>query len=289
MVDNHINNSKVGQEQVHELLFGERLSWQAIIYDLINTEQLDPWHIDICLLANKYLEKVREMEEANFFVSSKVLLAASLLLRLKSEILLNNDLRNLDDILYGREEEKKYVQERIELEDEIPELIPRTPLPRTRKVTLQELMIALGTAIKTETRRIKRVVVDRRRELDTIGLLPVKRIDVSKQIKEVYQKLRELFKGKEERVAFSEFVGKSADEKIANFIPLLHLDSQHKVLLEQDEHFSEIYIWLKEIYEKKHAALLEIWRKEAAEALEEEAREAMEKAELREDLSNEKQ
>ena len=29
---------RVDQEQIHSLLFGETLSWQAIIYDLINTE-----------------------------------------------------------------------------------------------------------------------------------------------------------------------------------------------------------------------------------------------------------
>ena len=93
---------KVGQEQIHGLLFGNNLNWQSIIYDLINTEQLDPWGIDICLLANKYLERVQALEEANFFISSKVLFAASLLLRIKSEILLNQYLPSLDEILFGK-------------------------------------------------------------------------------------------------------------------------------------------------------------------------------------------
>src|SRR3990167_11480127 len=93
---------KVGQEQIHGLLFGDQLSWQAIIYDLINTEQLDPWDIDLVVLSVKFLEKVRELEEANFFVYSKVLFAASLLLRIKTEIVLNQYLPNLDDILFGR-------------------------------------------------------------------------------------------------------------------------------------------------------------------------------------------
>ena len=59
----------VGQEQIHGLLFGEKLSWQAIIYDLINTEQLDPWNIDISLLSNRYLGKIKELEGHNFFIS----------------------------------------------------------------------------------------------------------------------------------------------------------------------------------------------------------------------------
>jgi segregation and condensation protein A len=261
--------NQVGQEQIHGLLFGDKLSWQAIIYDLINTEQLNPWDVDICLLSQKYLEKVRELEEANFFVSSKVLLASSLLLRIKSEILLHQDLKDLDDVLYGREKDKKYVQERIELEDDVPELVPRTPLPRGKKVSLQELMVALGKAIKTETRRIKRVVVDRQREIDTMGFLPVKKIDIGEQINSVYTKLKELFKGQEDKLAFSSFSGESFDERVAHFIPLLHLDNQHKVLLEQDEHFGEIWVWLKELHNKKHAALLEVWRKEVEESMDE--------------------
>ncbi len=266
---------KVSQEQIHGLLFGEKLSWQAIIYDLINSEQLDPWDIDISLLSNKYLEKVREFEEANFFVSSKVLLAASLLLRMKSEILLNEDMKSLDDILFGRKEEgKKYLQERIELEEDVPELIPRTPLPRFRKVSLQELMSALGKAINTETRRIRKVVLGRQHEIEAGIALPRGTINLRDAIRDVYHKLKGLFSNRDDKLAFSEFV--SSDEKsdkINNFVPLLHLDNQQKVVLEQESHLSEIQIWLKKLYDKKNAALLKLWEKEAEEGFAEELKE----------------
>lgn len=274
-------NEKVGQEQIHGLLFGDKLSWQAIIYDLINTEQLDPWDVDICLLSNKYLERVRKLEEANFFVSSKVLLAASLLLRIKSEILLNHYIPGLDDILFGKQEEKKYVQEKIEFDDDVPELIPRTPIPRGRKVSLQELMSALGKAIKTETRRIKRVVVDKQREFDTMGVIPRGVIDLREQIGVFFRKLKDYFSSsKEERVAFSNFAGKNAEEKISLFLPLLHLDNQHKILAEQDAHFEEIWIWLKHVYDKRHANVLEEMRKEAEESLKSDLIEEAKESEL---------
>jgi len=261
---------KVGQEQIHGLLFSDKLSWQSIIYDLINTEQLNPWDVDICLLANKYLKKVGELEEANFFVSSKVLLAASLLLRIKSEILLEQYIPGLDEILFGRKEEKQYIQERIEFDDDIPELIPRTPLPRGRRVTLQELVSALGKAIKTENRRINRTAIDRQREFDAMAVIPKKKINLQREIKILYDKLRYLSEEKGvERVAFSSFSGESHEDKINNFLPLLYLDSQHKVLAEQENHFDEIWIWLKEVYEKKHTGILEQMRKEAQEAMEE--------------------
>ncbi|MBU0760344.1 MAG: segregation/condensation protein A [Nanoarchaeota archaeon] len=258
--------NKVGQEQIHGLLFGNQLSWQSIIQDLINSEQLDPWDIDLSLLTQKYLEKIHELEEANLFISSKVLFAASLLLRLKSEILLNHYLPSFDEILFGKKEERKYTQERIELEDEVPELFQRTPLPRARRVTLKELMSALGKAITTENRRIKKIITTRQQEIETAISIPKARINIKDRIKEVYSNLKQFFSdGREERVSFSELTGKNSDskEQIATFVPLLHLDNQHRVFLEQEKHLEEIYVWMKHHHNKKYAAELEQMRKEA--------------------------
>ena len=243
---------KVGQEQIHGLLFGDTLSWQQIIYDLINTEQLDPWDIDLGLLAAKFLEKVKLLEEANFFVSSKVLFAASLLLRIKSEILLEEDVKGLDDILYGRKDEKKYHQERLELDEEIPELLVRTPLPRFKKVTLEQLMKALDTAINTETRRIKRVVLTKQQEFETSLSLPKTRINIQDKIREVHGQLKGIFEKRDEKLPFSDISGETKESRIGTFVPLLHLDNQQKVWLEQEGHCEEIWILLKKMYEEKN-------------------------------------
>ena len=88
------------QEQIHNILFNREIGWQEIVYDLINTEQLDPWNIDIVVLSNRYLEKIQELEEDNFLISSKVLLAAALFLRIKSEILLDKYIKSIDEILF---------------------------------------------------------------------------------------------------------------------------------------------------------------------------------------------
>ena len=242
------NVTKVGQAQIEDLLFGEQLSWQTIIYDLINTEQLDPWDLDLVVLANSFLEKVKTMEETNFFVSSKVLLATSLLLRLKSEVLLNEYLPSLDAIFFGKKEDKRYIQERIELDEDIPGLIPRTPLPRYRRISLQELMSALGKAINTENRRIRRVVISRQQEFETALSLPRTHINLKDRIHTIFSLLRVHFASGKEKVAFSDISGKTNFEKISNFVPLLHLDNQKRVWLDQEEHFNEIWVWLHSHY-----------------------------------------
>src|SRR6056297_963465 len=145
----------VNQEQVHDLLFGREIGWKDIIYDLIKTKQLDPWNIDISILTEGFLERIQKYEETDFFISSRILFAAALLLRIKSELILSRYMKSIDEILFGQKEEEKTSSfERIELDEEIPELIPRSPMPRFRKVTLKELIDSLNKAIITENRRI---------------------------------------------------------------------------------------------------------------------------------------
>lgn len=241
----------VNQDQIQDLLFSKELGWQEIIYDLINTEQLDPWDINIIILTDGFLKKIEELEEADFFISGKVLLAAALLLRIKSEILLNKYIKSIDEILFGNKEEKKYIMERIELDEEIPELIPRSPMPRFKKVTIKELIDSLNKAITTENRRIKKEIIDKNALRESSIFLPKRKYSIKDKILKIYNKLFGHL-GNEERkkISFTELVGESREERIASFGPLLHLENQQKVWLEQEQHFEEIHIWLKEVYFK---------------------------------------
>ncbi len=242
---------KIGQEELYNILTGEEISWKALIYDLINTEQLDPWDIDLAVLSRKYLEKIRELEEANFFVSSKILLAASLLLRIKSEILLNEYIKSIDEILFGKKEEQKQ-EIKIEIdEDELPELIPRTPLPRYKKVSLNELIGALDKAIKTETRRIKKEIEEKQMERETDIVIPkASRVNIRDRIRKLYAKIQTLFK-KNHKIAYTELVGTKVEDRIACFLPILHLDNQGKIWLHQEKHFEEIWVWMKSMWKKE--------------------------------------
>jgi segregation and condensation protein A len=257
---NHMNQANpqkinVKQEEIHDLLFSREIEWQEIIYDLINTEQLNPWDIDLIVLTERYFQRIQEMEERDFFVSSKVLLAASFLLRIKSEILLNKYIKSIDDVLFGNKSEmKKYSFERIELEDEIPELIPRSPLPRFKKVTLAELLESLNKAIVTENRRIKKEIVNKNALRESSISLPRRKFSIKDKILEITRILEEHFNSKEDykKITFTELAGTDREKRIEHFSPLLHLENQKKIWLEQAGHFEEIYIWEKSNYWKKN-------------------------------------
>jgi len=243
LAENSKNTDKIGHNELYNLLISRELSWQAIILDLIKTEQLDPWDIDLVLLTQRYLEKIRELEEASFHVSSKILLAAAILLRIKSEMLLSRYIKSLDEILFPSEIKQK--PEFTFNLDDVSDLLPKSPLPRMKKVTLDELMAALNRAMTTEHRRIKKEVQIRHALSRFDMYLPKQRVNIREKIKEVYGKIKTFFVGKEtQKMAYSELAN-TKEEKLGSFMPVLHLDSQEKILLEQLKHFDEIYIYLK--------------------------------------------
>ena len=234
---------KIGQEQFHSFVFSDKMSWQEIIYDLINTEQLDPWDIDLAMLSQRYLERISELEEANFSLSSKVLLVASLMLRIKSELLMNYYIKSLDDILFGKKvkEEQQILNFDEYEEDEIPKLIPKTPLPRFKKISIQELISALDKAVKTENRRIFKKDIEKETYERTVLFMPKQSISLADRIKNIKERVAQIFQ-KQDKIAFSEFSGPKKEEKIQNFIPLLHLDNHNKLWLQQEKHLEEIWI-----------------------------------------------
>ena len=233
------------QEDLYNLLVQkDEITWQTIINDLIKSEQLDPWDVDLSKLTNKYLETLKSLQEANFLISGKVILAAALLLKIKSDKLVDEDISEFDAMLYPKDEQLSLdelyddapIREKIN-----PKLTIKTPQARKRKVNLYDLMNALQKALEVNQRRILR------RENDAIVnvKLPEKKIDISALIKEVYSKIMGYFTLNKGQLTFHVLVNSDKKEdKIFTFIPLLHLDNQNEIELEQKEHFGDIYIHL---------------------------------------------
>ena len=233
------------QEDLYNLLVQkDEITWQTIINDLIKSEQLDPWDVDLSKLTNKYLETLKSLQEANFLISGKVILAAALLLKIKSDKLVDEDISEFDAMLYPKDEQLSLdelyddapIREKIN-----PKLTIKTPQARKRKVNLYDLMNALQKALEVNQRRILR------RENDAIVnvKLPEKKIDISALIKEVYSKIMGYFTLNKGQLTFHVLVNSDKKEdKIFTFIPLLHLDHQNEIELEQKEHFGDIYIHL---------------------------------------------
>ena len=138
------NIQKISQEQLYDLLVSRELNWRDIINDLIKTEQLNPWNIDLGILAKKYVERIRlleELSEGTFFISSKVLLAAALLLRIKSELLHNNIL-SIDEILFDKKKKDvERVQPKKETQVSKPKPVEKKPAEVKKEPTPVEKVV----------------------------------------------------------------------------------------------------------------------------------------------------
>jgi len=234
----------------HERIFNillsktDEITWQSIIYELVKSEQMDPWDIDISLLTQKYIEMLRSLKEHDFRISGKVLLAAAILLKMKSNKLVGEDLSELDRLLIGVEEEIEelgFEETQVEKLTEIPSLIPRTPQPRKRKVSIYDLVEALERALEVKKRRLLHLIPPLNLEA------PKVKRNITEIIREVYVKIKTFFLSTiKDKLTFTKLLpSESKEDKVHTFIPLLHLAQQNKIELVQETPFGEIQILLK--------------------------------------------
>ena len=226
------------------LIEKDEITWKSIIYELVKSEEMDPWDVDISILTKRYIEMIKKLKELDFRISGKVLLAAVLLLKMKCDKLLNEDISQFD-ILFIQPEEPEELFEEFEedrtIEEEKPKLLPRVPQPRKRKVSIYDLVKALERALEVKKRRLIRSMPITEVEV------PTKKREITELIKELYSKIKNYFlQNSRKRLTFSQLVpSEKREDKIYTFIPLLHLTTLRKIDLEQYQHFGEIEIILR--------------------------------------------
>jgi segregation and condensation protein A len=237
------------QQQILTLLFEQdEVTWRDVLLNLVKTNQIDAWDVDIRLLTKEYMKLIKKLKALDFRVSGKVILAAALLLRIKSEKLLEEDIMNFDSLMQSVDEqeiadfydemEQGAISENNDYDD-VPKLIPRTPQLKKRRVSIYDLIEALEEVLETPIQR-KVVLRDSKASIT----LPEIKVDISRLIDSMSEALQKIFL-KKKKVAFSDLIkGNSKEEKVYTFMPLLHLaNMDHRIVdLAQEKNFSEIYI-----------------------------------------------
>lgn len=232
---------------IFEMLFEkDELTWQDIIYDLIKTEKMDPWDVDVSLLAEKFIGLLREMKKMDFRLSGKIILAASFFLKVKSDKLLKEDLVFLDNIINPQEDDFLDLLDgdsSPSVNQEKPSLKFRTPQPRKRKVSVYDLVEALEKAFEGDQKRYMRQLRSTAKKVS----VPRKNKDMTLIINDLYKKIEKTLDSVKQ-VKFSQLLmSDSKDERIYTFIPLLYLDTQRRIDIEQEAHFGDIDICLAKL------------------------------------------
>jgi segregation and condensation protein A len=227
------------------------ISWQQMIYQAAKTEHMDPWNIDISQLSQRFLADLKTMKKMDFGVSGKMILAAAILVRLKSNKLVGEDMTYLDQLIASGEqsdddafyEELAAMDESgtsVNIEGREYKLLPRTPQPRKRKVSVYDLVEALEKALQVKKRRsiFEREVIHM--------TIPEKSVDIEALVSQVFGSVKNHFmSGKTEVLKFTHLLKEGTRmEKVLTFLPLLHLSNAGKIALAQEKHLGDIHISL---------------------------------------------
>ncbi|ALV62829.1 Segregation and condensation protein A [Thermococcus sp. 2319x1] len=200
-----------------------------ILLQLVTMGKVNPWNIDIVDLTEKYIERIREMQDLDLRISARAILAASILLRMKTEAL-----------LYGNEEEEEENEEeriRVEVEPYVPPL-RRVERYYTLDDLIEALMDALEEAEKKKPSMKKKVDIE-----EEIFVVDDFRVDIEKHVNRLYAIVKELYEETKEKISFWELIFDPTPKIIARtFLYLLFLANMGKVELIQEEPFGEIFV-----------------------------------------------
>ncbi|MGZ5520915.1 MAG: segregation/condensation protein A, partial [Halobacteriota archaeon] len=177
-----------------------------------------------------------ELEKLDLRVSSRTLLFASMLLRMKSDAL--------------EESEPEDLCEEEPVEDDLqacfPALKPKVRRHAKRRVTLSELIQELKKATKRKERSdVRRLVQVQVQEFDALAVAHSE--DIERQVKDMKRELKRRF-ALRDQVLFSELIDDNTVEAIVEtYIPLLFMATRRQIQLEQKELFGDLSITCKNL------------------------------------------
>jgi len=197
----------------------------VILFDLIRLYRIKPWDVDIAAILSAFLKEMRTKGFIDFSASGTALLSSSIIHRLKSEHLLKMEAP-------PRKPEPKPVET----------LLPPLPMPLRFEYTstsIPEIVESLISALEMEHRMLsgKKPAVF---ETPFTPILDEFFLNIQEKIDELYHKLKEL---NAEEVSFLDLNrGLPLLQVIRNFILLLFLVHENKVLIRQESEGDDIQI-----------------------------------------------
>lgn len=207
-----------------------------ILLEMARAGEIDPWNIDIIDVTDKFLAKLVEREKVDLRASARTLLYASILLRMKSDVLVNAP---------PPEPEDDYVPDFELGPEDYPTLEPRQRHAGARPVTLQELISELQRAVASKDashmRKSLKIEKPARKTMEEV-LSIAHSEDIEKNILDMTGLLDCEFAYRD-FVMFSELVKDPTPHGIVDvYLPLLFLANRKYIMLTQEVLFEDIFI-----------------------------------------------
>ena len=233
-----------------------------ILLDMVKKNKLDPWNIDIVELADNYFAKMVELKQNNLHVTGRVILFASILLRLKSDIL-----EGFDPFPEPEPYEIEPPPDRggdggfiptnnVISIDEVLKRRTSVRLNHKRNVTLEELTKYLKFYVKLDKKQNLERALRRHvnRHSEYADFTPDDIIDMAQddEIEQNVGRLRNVLTKMfvtEEKIEMKELNSLGLD-KISVYLTLLFLSARDKIELMQEEFYSDLYIMPAQIQQQ---------------------------------------
>jgi segregation and condensation protein A len=204
----------------------------SFLLDSLKASKLSPWDIDIAYLVSSFLQKMYDLGVIDFRISGRALLSASIILRLKTQQLL--ELNTTPELT---EEEKELILPPLEM-----------PLRLTsRKITLDELLVALERVLlqgeekasgSKQAEKVASYITPLVFELEPDT------VNVEKSINEILQRILDIA-STNPVIRFSQLISKKTPKEVVRvLLSCLHLANRGRVMVWQEEEFGEIFISL---------------------------------------------
>jgi segregation and condensation protein A len=200
-----------------------------VLTDILDLQKISPWELNLAELVNGFIGRLLAAEYIDFRICGRALLSAAILLRLKTEYLLE----------FGREEE---ILSEIDLEQDIFLLPIRPPFrQQVRPTSFAELLEALRQLVFPPPKR-QRTFPSPSLSPALVAQFDSTHVELTKSMKLVYEKLLQASRSRHP-LSFVDFVqGMTQLDIIRVFLSLLYLVSEGKVLVSQECAFGDMRI-----------------------------------------------
>ncbi len=233
-----------------------------ILVQMAKQGKIDPWNIDIIDVTDKYLTHLFQSKAQNLRLTGRTLLFASILLKLKSNILEGVELSDFEPQV--EEPDLEFDDDTLDYDSEyiptnnvvsIDEVLQRRTsvrLNRNRVVTLRDLIRQLEFYEMLDKKQSLRNAHERakRRVKNYSNLSPEDIINLAhdEYIEKGVQRLRanlEEILNRQDKIELNELTLLGMD-KISAYISLLFLTAESNYDLVQDEFYSDLYVIKRE-------------------------------------------
>lgn len=248
---------KIEQQTTEELTSLKNLKGGLeILVQLAEKGDIDPWDVDIIDVTDKYLRALNSTPRENLLNAGRAIFFASVLLRLKSEILLN--ISN-ETLISSKQTENFFPEDELLFHDDgvhldltkLESFLVRSSLgkqQRKRKISLNDLIYALQQAEEEEEKRAQRAKLRQERAFTLVptGVTDdILEIAHEEDVEEIAQRVELIIEEHltDEKPITLSFLSGILNDKLKPFLALLFLANQQKIVLEQNTMYDEIYIY----------------------------------------------